>query len=381
MSTLTEEETDFVQQADAEAAELAIKQQRIERLLSEHSLDAILIARNENVAWGTAGRVDMRVGVQRETGAGSLLITRSGRQYYLTTENEGERFRTEEFQQLNYEPLLQPWYANSPEDSVRKVVGAGRVAGDVPFANAQPLLLQPFRFELTDAEVARYRWLGRAVAEAVEQTVLALEPGVTERDMQARLCEPLIRRSILPSVYLCAADERIMRFPHPVPRAAALKRFGMVGLCARRWGLTISMTRFVHFGAMPSDLAARFGAMAQIYERTLLATQEGASSDEIFTVIEDAFTKCGFAGGARRHHQGGATGYNEREWTARPGGPERVLPQQAFAWNPNLSGAKVEDTVVYRRGSMELLTPTPQLPVIKASRQEPPFPVADVLIR
>jgi hypothetical protein len=47
-------------------AELAGKHGCIEPLLSEHQLDAILISRNENVAWATAGLVDMRVGVQRK---------------------------------------------------------------------------------------------------------------------------------------------------------------------------------------------------------------------------------------------------------------------------------------------------------------------------
>lgn len=125
-------EPDLKTNLKTQQSELEEKQRRIERVLSEHNLDAILISRNENVAWATAGLVDMRVGVQRETGAGSLLFTREGRNYYLTTENEAERFATEEFEQLEYEPLLQPWYANDVEGTIRKVVGTGPIAADVP---------------------------------------------------------------------------------------------------------------------------------------------------------------------------------------------------------------------------------------------------------
>jgi Xaa-Pro dipeptidase len=362
-------------------AELAEKQRRIERLLSEHNLDAVVISRNENVAWATAGLVDMRVGVQRETGAGSLLVTREGGRYYLTTENEAERFATEEFEQLEYEPLLQPWYANDVEGSIRKAAGQGRIAGDVPFGATPAISLQPYRLELTDAEAERYRWLGRNVAEVTTDVLLALRPGMRETEMQAMLAEQLIRRGILPSVYLCAADDRILRYRHAVPRNAELQRFGMVGLCARRWGLSVSITRFVHFGEVPSDLRDRFQSMCQVYASLLFATREGASSDQLFRVAGQAYAEEGYAGAEKLHHQGGATGYNEREWVARPGGSEQVLRQQAFAWNPNLQGAKVEDTVLYRDGVLEVLTSTARLPVCEATAQGNTYRPAGVLVR
>ena len=106
--------------------ELAEKQRRLQGLLTEQDLDAIMISRHENIAWATAGLVDLRVGLLRETGVGSLLITKEGKSYYLTTDNEAARLVEEEFSQLDYEPLVQPWYANDVQASIRKIVGAGR---------------------------------------------------------------------------------------------------------------------------------------------------------------------------------------------------------------------------------------------------------------
>jgi Xaa-Pro dipeptidase len=374
-------EPDLKAGAKAQQIELEEKQRRVERALSEHNLDAILISRNENVAWATAGLVDMRVGVQRETGAGSLLLTREGRKYYLTTENEAERFATEEFERLEYEPLLQPWYANDVEGAIRKVVGNEPIAADVPFGARPVISLQPYRFELTDSEADRYRWLGKNVAEATTEVLLAVQPGMRETEMQAMLAEQLIRRGILPTVFLCAADDRILRYRHAVPRNAILQRFAMIGLCARRWGLTVSITRFVHFGRMAADLRDRFESMCQVYARLLFATHEGVSSNQLFRVAEQAYVEEGYAGAEKLHHQGGATGYNEREWVARPGASEQVLRQQAFAWNPNLQGAKVEDTVLHCCGSIEVLTKTPQLPVLEAAVQGLTYQAAGVLVR
>ena len=78
-------------------AELAEKHRRLQGLLVEQELDAIVISRHENIAWATAGLVDLRVPLLRETGVGSLLITKQGGTYYLTTNNEAARLAEEEF--------------------------------------------------------------------------------------------------------------------------------------------------------------------------------------------------------------------------------------------------------------------------------------------
>ena len=361
--------------------ELAEKQRRILALLEEQGRDALLIARNENVAWATAGIVDMRVGMHRETGPGMLLFTRDGRRFYLTTENEGPRFAAEEFAGLGYEPLLAPWYANDPERTVRSVVASGRVASDVPFAGEGAVALTPVRSELTDGEVERYRWLGRQAAEVATRIAEGLEPGVSEREMQARLAAELIARGITPSVFLCAVDDRILAYRHAVPRNGRLERFGMVGFCARYTGLAVSITRFVHFGAMPAALEQRFPAMARVAAQLLAGTRPGATGDALFHVAASAYAAEGMSGAERLHHQGGATGYNEREWVARPGGAERVLERQAFAWNPNFEGAKVEDTVIAHNGAMEVLTSTPAFPQMQAEAGGREFVSAGVLRR
>ena len=84
------------------ALELEQKRYRIQQFLVEHSLDALLMSRHENIAWVTAGLVEMRVAIPSETAVGSLLFTRSGERYYLTTNNEAPRLAEEEFAALDY---------------------------------------------------------------------------------------------------------------------------------------------------------------------------------------------------------------------------------------------------------------------------------------
>lgn len=367
-------------------AELAEKHERLLAWIAEHDLDAVLIARHENMAWVTAGLADVRVGVLRETGPASLLITRTGKKYCLTTNNEAGRLNAEEFAGLEYETLVNPWYANDTARLIAQVAGVevaggSRVAGDVAVGGSPAVSLYDLRASLTEGEMERYRWLGRHTADAAAEVLLALQPGMSERQAQALLAEKLLPKSIMPSVYLTAFDARARSYPHPVPRDGVLQQFGMVGLCARRWGLTVSITRFVHFGPMPQELAEKFGAVESVYERLLEATREGASSDELFGVVQREYARLGHAGAEQNHHQGGATGYGEREWFARPGGEERVQPNQAFAWNPNLLGAKTEDTVLLREGNLELLTGTPDLPTSATRGKAVEIASASVLMR
>ena len=360
-------------------AELEGKQRAMQEFLKAHALDAFLISRHENIAWATAGLVEMRVGVPREVAAGSLLITREGQSYYLTTSNEAPRLAQEEFAHLDYQPVIRPWYDSKVQPSIDKVVGQGKVAADDGSSGIAILSMKPLRMSLTAGEIDRYRWLGQHAADAATDVLFRLRPGMTEAGMQAMVAERLLAQNILPSVFLTAADDRIRNYRHAVPREGVLQRFGMLSFCARRWGLCVSITRFVYFGEMPRELEKKFAAAAQVNARLLHATREGATADALFTTAQRAYVDQGYSGEEQMHHQGGATGYWEREWVARPGGDERVVDRQAIAWNPTLQGAKIEDTVVLDGETIENLTSTPRLPVVETSYNGKIYQSAGVL--
>jgi len=166
-----------------------------------------------------------------------------------------------------------------------------------------------------------------------------------------------------------------------VARGATLERYGMLNLCARKWGLAISITRFVHFGEMPSDLAERFVSSARVNAALLDATRLGATSSVLFKTAQEAYAAEGYPGEEEFHHQGGATGYGEREWLATPKGREAVENCQAFAWNPSIRGGKVEDTVLLKDGAIEALTATPELPVVETERNGTTYRSAGVLVK
>jgi Xaa-Pro dipeptidase len=361
-------------------AELDAKQDKLVEWMRGQNLAGVLLRRNENVAWITGGAVEVRVLTLSETGVASLLITADGKRFYFTTENEAARLHDEEFGALDFEPVLFPWYADETVAAAEKLAG-GPLGSDTPGGGPKLINLYPLRASLSESEIARYRWLGTETAAATVESLQQIEPGLSEFDLEAITASNLLRRGIQPSVYLFAVDDRIYKYKHAVPRGARLKQYGMLNLCSRKWGLAISITRFVHFGDLPSELGARFKAAAQVNAALLNATREGATSADLFRVAQTAYSTEGFPGEERSHHQGGPTGYGEREWVATPNGAQVVVNNQAFAWNPSIRGGKAEDTVMLRNGEIEWLTATPELPVIRASVNDTAYPAAGVLVK
>ena len=361
-------------------AELDAKHEKLVEWLHTQKLAGVLIRRNENVAWITGGAVEVRVLTPNETGVASILVTAEGKRYYFTTENEAPRLQDEEFGQLDFEPVLFPWFAADTVSAAGKLAG-GALGSDMPGPGLVQVNLYPLRASLSETEIARYRWLGSETAGATVEALHQIEPGLSEYDMEAMTAANLLRRGIQPSVYLYAVDDRIYRYKHAVARGARLKRYGMLNLCARKWGLSISITRFIHFGALPAELAARFKSAAQVNAALLDATCVGATSAALFRVAQAAYAAEGFSGEERFHHQGGPTGYWEREWVAAPAGTETVVNNQAFAWNPSIRGGKAEDTVILRDGKIEWLTSTPELPQIESAVNGTAYICAGVLVK
>jgi len=364
------------------SAELEEKWSRLAAFLDREKLSAILLRRHDNIAWASAGQIEARVAVLAETGVASLLLTRDGRKFYLAPNNEAARLADEEFPSLPYEPVISPWYEDhSSIASVRRIVGEGAIGTDTASPGFTPVDIASLRAPLTDAEAARYRWVAQHTAEATAQTLVELEPGMTEYEMSGRIAERLLSQGILPSVLLMAVDDRIRKYKHAVSRGAVLERYGMLNLCSRKWGLAVSITRFVHFGKPTQQLVDGFAACAEINAQLLHACRSGVTSAELFAVAERAYSATGYPGEEQLHHQGGTAAYREREWIATPNGREALTGSEALAWNCSIRGAKVEDTALLQNNKIEILTLTRSLPQINTNVEGIAYPAADVLIR
>jgi len=145
--------------------------------------------------------------------------------------------------------------------------------------------------------------------------------------------------------------------------------------------MPVAATRFVHFGRLPEDLAKRLRQTAIVNARFEAATVPGARCADIFAACREWYRAAGYPDEWRKHHQGGATGYDDREYVIWPGTPETVQPVQAFAWNPTITGAKVEDTIVALPGGAEVVTRAEPWPVLKVRLGGREWPQPAILLR
>lgn len=367
-------------------AEVAEKVRRVCAFLEKEKLSGVLLGHVRNFAWLTGGG-DSHIVLGSPAGAASLLVLADGRKFLISPNNESLRLMNEEVAGLGFEMREYKWYEDKlPIDRKLQLVrelARGAVASDLPYADLRVVEkeIAALRVPLMESEIRRLRWLGRETTEAVAQVARDISPGMSERQMEAMTADALLRRGLRPTVLLMGADERIRQYRHATPNDAKIKRYAMINVCAERWGLTIAVTRFVHFGPLPKELAERAAAVARVDATYLAHTVAGASADEILKAAARSYEKEGVPGEWEKHHQGGAIGYMERDWVTFPGLAETVHVNQAFAWNPTITGTKSEDTVLVSEKGLGVLTVSKDWPVIEVEVEGKTWKRPAILVR
>lgn len=335
-------------------SEFTVKLARIRQMLSAEGLEGILLTRKNNFAWLTGGR-DCHIETVGETGAAQLLITRD-QQIVLCNNIEVGRLMEEELAGLPLTPQVYPWYFGM---SRPPRLNEGRWGADTEIWGLENISiphLARLRGSLTPEEVERYRWLGERTATILEAVCREIHVGETEREIGARLASELLREGITPYVTLVAADERIFRYRHPIPTAKTVERYVMVVICAEQYGLIANATRLVHFGLIEEELRHKLDAALQVEAALITNTRPGRGMDSIFAIGMMTYQRVGFKAQWEYHHQGGPTGYAPRDYVVTPQCLEVVQENQAFAWNPSITGVKTEDTILTTANGFEWLT-------------------------
>ncbi|MEA3335748.1 MAG: M24 family metallopeptidase [Chloroflexota bacterium] len=343
--------------------EINPKLTRIQDLLNQRGLDALLLRRVSSFAWATCGAASY-VNTATADGDSALLIKPTER-YLITNNIEAPRLMDEEgVVAQGWQVLVTPW--NEPSQVVEKLTEGLRLGADGPYPGAENLAadLARMRSLLTPEEGERMRRLGRLCADAMESAIRAVKPGQTEYEIAGILAGEAESRGVQAIVNLIATDERIFAFRHPLPSDKRLDRYAMLVLCGRRQGLVCSVTRLVHFGRLPDELRFKSEAVAHVDGVFITASQPGKTLAQVFDEGISAYAHNGFPDEWRLHHQGGLAGYEPRELVATASSLDRIAAGQAFAWNPSITGTKSEDTILVGEQSNEVVTPIADWPMI-----------------
>jgi len=332
-------------------------------LAARHGLDAVLLQRLSNFAWITCG-ASAYVNTASVQGVASMLVT-TDRQVLITNNIEAPRLEKEEaLAAQGWEFRVEPWY--QARDTIAESTRGLNIGADLPLPGALNLNdeITHLRARLTPEEGERFRTLGWLCAQAIESAARSVHPGQSEHAIAGLLAGEAEQRGAQAIVNLVATDERIFEFRHPLPTGKKLARYAMLVLCGRRQGLVCSVTRLVYFGSLPDEIRRKAEAVARVDAAMIAATRPGQSLGEVFRYAMQAYAQNGYPDEWKLHHQGGLAGYEPREVIATPDSAERVLPGQVYAWNPSITGAKSEDTILIGQGGNEILTRIPAWPAI-----------------
>lgn len=367
--------------------ELAEKTGRITDFLAAEGLGGVLLTTQHNFSWLTGGGSN-GIDLSREAGAGALLVRGDGRRFVLASRIEMPRLVAEELRAEDWQPVEFGWQEEkaNPQflaEQALALLPAGATLGADGGVGARARVVEGglarLRYQLTEAELERYRALGHDAGQAIGALARHLQPETTEQEIARRARDVLAACGAYSVVTLVASDERLAQFRHPVPTTKRWKQVVMIVVCARRGGLIASLSRIVCAGAVPAELRRRTELAARVNARLFAATTPGASGRELYDVAARAYADVGFAGEESLHHQGGATGYRTRDWVAHPHCEERVRERQAFAWNPSISGTKVEETCITTAAGVEVITASPGWETISITEGDREYRLPGVL--
>jgi antitoxin VapB len=357
------------------------KQERVRTFLEEQGLDALVLGRQDNFAWLTAGG-DSRVITTSEMGFGYLIIT--GDQKWLVSHSmDGERFIKEQVPDQGYDLVTSYWHQASPEQKVLNLTRGMAVGADFALEGARQYSqeLVDLHYPLTDLDIERCRWIGLTVNNILTDVARNLQPGQTEQEVAAQLLYEYALAGMTIDVLIVGFDERVRHYRHPMPTDNRLQRYALLHPAARRWGLHANVTRLVHFGEPPSDTKRAIDGVATIGGHVATMLAPGVLFADILTEQIRLYRELGYSGEWMYHFQGGITGYALADPTRCRDQEARAIERQAYDYFITITGAKFEELTLLTEDGPTFASLGPGWPTRTIRTPKGEIAVPDVLLR
>jgi Xaa-Pro aminopeptidase len=353
--------------------------ERIRFWLKGQGYDGIILSRRDNYTWITKGNTN-HVVQNSEVGVAALFI-RENTIDIIADSSDSVRIAKEQ-NSVEGNQVLVPWYESMEEflaDYLKNlnVVSDTGVAGTT---NVQAELVT-LRMQLTEEDVKNYQTIGIECASIVEQVCKEAMPGQTENDVANRLRILCIEHGISPDCVLVGADDRILKYRHPMPTDKRIEQSLMCVLGGEKSGLNISLTRMVYFTSVPQGVQEKYEKLRYIFASMQLVMKEGMSYSHYFEKVVKLYEEAGYKEEWKLHHQGGPTGYDCREFVVKPSNKDFIHAGQAYAWNPSITGVKCEETTFLGKNGLLTFTRTKEWPRKTIATPDGNFDVADILQR
>jgi Xaa-Pro aminopeptidase len=342
----------------------------------EREVDTLVLREPANLTWLLGGRVN--VPQTLDTACLDVVVDLVGtpRITIVTNAIEAPRLRDTELAGIDAAWDVVAWW----EGRDGRLPRGDRVASDRPLpgsVSAAPELAR-LRRRLTARQRRLLREVCADTAVAASATAAGLTPTTTEYQAAGLLARELLDRELDPVVLLVGGEGRLDAHRHPLPTGGSLGGRGMLVACGRRHGLVASVTRIVSFVPLEHRQRDAYERLLAVEQAFLDASRVGARLGDVVVAGTAAYGAEGFDPDEwHRHHQGGFSGFQPREFPAALDSDDVVPEGAVLAWNPSAAGWKVEDTALIDGDGPHLLVHDDEWPTVKVGDRLRP----DVLVR
>lgn len=360
--------------------EFAIKLKRIRTLMQTKNLDAVFLKRQDDFAWLSCGGRNY-VGIS-DMGNCGLLVTADSH-HAITSTVESQRMMDEEnLADLGFTMHAGIWHDETFEiETLKKVVPSCSIGFDYSHKYGPNLAeeIKQLRLSLTESEVEKFRKVGQLASLVIEETASSIRVGESEYSILARAAQKARELGLEVVSLMCAADQRISLYRHPLPTDTTVRERVQIGGNLRKWGLTVCLTRYVNVIPVSKELAQQMRANQEIDCILMQETQVGRELRDVLLCGKKAYEERGYGYEIDNHHQGGPIGYAGRDYRVDFSNTHVVQANQGFCWNPSITGTKSEDTILVTPSGFEFITKPVLFPVCEVKVGDKSFPRADIL--
>ncbi len=365
------------------AGEFASKLAQVRAVLEDWKLGGALIESPGYFGWLTGGGENHGV-----RGLRPAIFVRRDRAHLIAAPAEMARLLAEDLSGLDLEPFP---FEGPPSAAIPALPDVDVSKGGPGFSWCSDPGIDAFTSAareigvlaatLTPDDVSRYRLLGEDLAVAVTHACFHARPGLSERQVAGMLAGVLHGFGIEPVDLLVGADERVDRWPSPLPTAARLRERLLIAVCGRRGGLHASIARLLAFTPPEESIARRYAALQRAYAVLIARTHPTGSVSEALAAARGGCGILSVANHVETLCPGGPTGYHATWLGLETRYDDCFHPNQAFTWRLTAPGIRLEDTLLAGAPGPEVLTRTPDLPVEILEVEGLSLPVPAILVR
>ena len=339
--------------------EVSEKINNVRKIIEEENLSGILLTKQYNVCWLTAGANNHVLWDDQNSLIGILITKDKG--IVLAENGDFYRIQDEEFFNYPFEYIKISWYGPGLGAEAKKIV-KGKIGVDVSLPGVEDQInidsmLSDCRAVLLDSEIERLRKHGKKAAELQTEVAKSTRPGVKESEIAAMLSEEFVKNGFNVAVILIGGDNRSLNYRHQVVTDYKIKKhYCFVGV-GKKGGFTYPICRTISFGEPPDKLKMNNDKIETVYVYLNSLARVGVNLKEIFNKLSEVYSSVGLNKDEWKNHtQGGTMGYLPREQIISESVNYILRENNVIGWNPSLPGVMAEDVYLLKKDMLEYIT-------------------------